>query len=117
MKHKTFLICPVRNYPQQEIEKRVKEMEDVGWKVYYPTRDTNQDDPTGLQICKENKKAISKADFVTVIWDGKSQGCLFDLGMAFAMNKPIFILSIPKATEGKSFQNMMRAWAYNKNET
>lgn len=47
---------------------------------------------------------------VFVIWDGKSQGCLFDLGMAFAMHKPVGVIALPGPTEEKSFQNMIRDW-------
>lgn len=51
------------------------------------------------------------ADIVHVVWDGQSQGCLFDLGVAFALGKALRPIELPAATEGKSFQNMMRAWA------
>lgn len=38
-------------------------------------------------------------------------GSLFDLGMAFALGKPIIYLEMPDQTEGKSFQNMVKKWA------
>jgi len=48
---------------------------------------------------------------VFFVWDGKSQGCLFDLGVAFALNKPLTVISAPENVEsGKSFQNMARYW-------
>jgi hypothetical protein len=50
------------------------------------------------------------------MWDGVSQGCLFDLGMAFAMNKHITIISIPELSNGKSFQNMVKAYTNNNKE-
>ena len=108
---KTFLICPVRDADQQETAKVVKRLEREGWTVHYPPRDTRQDDTTGLMICERNLLAITHADAVHVIWDGKSQGCLFDLGIAFALYKPIIVVSLPEATEGKSFQNMVTKWA------
>jgi len=108
---KTFLICPVRGHDAAKWESFVDELERRGWEVYWPPRDTIQDDPTGLSICRKNREAIQGADAVHVIWDGKSQGVLFDLGMAFALGKKIAVIALPEATEGKSFQNMVRAWA------
>lgn len=35
----------------------------------------------------------------------------FDLGMAFALGKKVIPILLPEATSGKSFQNMIRAWA------
>jgi hypothetical protein len=104
---KTFLICPVRGHSHIETEAIVKILEDDGYDVYWPCRDTNQQDEHGLRICEDNKRAIKEADVVHVIWDGKSQGCLFDLGMAFSMNKKIIPISLPERTNGKSFQNMI----------
>lgn len=107
----TFLICPVRGVDKTETEGIVKDLEDKGTQVHWPPRDTNQDDPIGFDICTQNKQAIKDADEVHVVWDGKSQGCLFDLGMAFSMDKKITVVNIPEETSQKSFQNMMRYWA------
>jgi hypothetical protein len=106
-----FLICPVRGFDQEQTEETVEYLEASGYDVYWPFRDTDHDDDTGLSTCKENKKAIQEADVVGVIWDGKSQGCLFDLGIAFAENKLIEVITLPEKTKGKSFQNMVRALA------
>ena len=111
MTMKTFLICPVRGHEQAETEAIVRDLEAHGWSVHWPPRDTNQDDPTGLRICMDNEVAIEAADAVHFVWDGKSQGCLFDLGMAFALHKFVIPISMPEKTEGKSFQNMVSAWA------
>lgn len=108
---RTFLICPVRGHEQAETQKIVAELEAAGYQVHWPPRDTNQSDPTGLRICQDNYAAIEAAEVVHFVWDGKSQGCLFDLGMAFAMGKKVIPLSMPDPTEGKSFQNMVREWA------
>jgi len=112
---KIFLICPVRGIDEaykEAIENQVSFLESQGNEVYYPARDTNQNDPIGLRICQDNREAISNADEVHIIWDGKSTGSLFDLGMAFAMNKPIktVIGYFPNSTNGKSFPNMIYAW-------
>lgn len=108
---KSFLICPVRGKPPKEYEAIVETLESDGFAVHWPPRDTNQDDPTGLRICRDNAAAIGRADVVHVIWDGKSQGCLFDLGVAFALRKQIIPIELPEATLEKSFQNMVREWA------
>lgn len=107
---KAFLICPVRGHDPEETKEIVHDLESHGWMIHWPHRDTNQDDPTGFQICSENREAITVADRVFVCWDGKSTGSLFDLGMTFALQKPITVLLAPTATDGKSFQNMMRDW-------
>lgn len=110
MKRKAFLICPVRGADQNDAMFQVALLEAEGWEVHYPPRDTNQDDPTGLRICQDNLAAIKAADCVFIIWDGKSQGSLFDLGVAFAFGKPVTAISLPDETPHKSFQNMIRAY-------
>jgi nucleoside 2-deoxyribosyltransferase len=107
---KAFLICPVRGHDPSETRQVVERLESEGWAVHWPPRDTNQDDATGYNICSENLAAVRAADVVFVIWDGQSQGCLFDLGMAFALGKPVRVIGLPEPTEGKSFQNMIREW-------
>ena len=107
-KKKTFLISPVRGHPFDYWEDIVKQLESERWEVHWPARDTDQNDDTGFRICWDNCEAIKKADAVHIIWDGVSQGCLFDLGMAFALGKRIIEIKLPKPTKGKSFQNMVR---------
>lgn len=108
---KSFLICPVRGVDPATQSAIVAGLEAQGFKVHWPPRDTNQNDGVGLRICRDNKAAIEAADVVHVMWDGKSQGCLFDLGVAFALGKKVHPVSLPAPTEGKSFQNMILAWA------
>lgn len=108
---KSFLICPVRGLPADAHAAIVSELEAEGFEVHWPPRDTNQEDETGLRICSDNEDAIFCADVVHVVWDGKSQGCLFDLGVAFAHGKKVIPIDLPPPTDGKSFQNMIRAWA------
>jgi len=108
---RAFLICPVRGHDPVESKEFVSILEDQGIEVYWPPRDTKQDDPTGYTICLENLEGIKASDVVYVVWDGKSQGCLFDLGMAFALGKKVRPIMLPEASEGKSFQNMVREWS------
>jgi nucleoside 2-deoxyribosyltransferase len=107
---KSFLICPVRGVPAETHAAVVTQLESEGFVVHWPPRDTDQNDPTGLRICRDNAKAIAAADVIHVVWDGQSQGCLFDLGVAFALSKRICPITLPAASEGKSFQNMIMAW-------
>lgn len=108
---KTFLICPLRGKQPSSFENMVKRLEADGYIVHWPHRDTDQNDESGFRICSDNAKAIAAADVVHVIWDGDSQGCLFDLGVAFALGKRIIPLDLPPTSSGKSFQNMVREWA------
>lgn len=106
---KTFLICPVRGHDMEETEEIVAELE-KDYDVYWPPRDTDQDDPVGLDICMDNRDAIADADVVHIVWDGKSTGCLFDLGIAFGLLKMVIPIELPPETDHKSFQNMIRAY-------
>jgi len=68
---------------------------------------------TGLIICEEHALAMISADQVHIAWDGKSEGCLFDLGMAFILKKPIIPITgyFPQPDcKGKSYVNMVWAW-------
>ena len=105
----TFLIAPVRGYQPTYFRGIVADLESRGWNVYWPARDTDQIDPVGLNICEAHRTAIEEADCVHFIWDGASQGCLFDLGMAFALRKTVHVISVPARSVGKSFQNVALA--------
>ena len=108
---RAFLICPVRGVPKEATAQIAADIESRGWTLHWPPRDTNQEDSTGLRICTDNMLAIAQADVVFFAWDGKSTGSLFDLGIAFALNKPIIPVRemMPKVVPGqKSFQAM--AW-------
>jgi hypothetical protein len=112
---KTFLICPVRGKDSNDLMWVVEKLEREGWDVHYPPRDTNQNDPTGLQICKDNVDAIRSSDVVHIYYDENSRGSLFDLGSAFGLGKPIVVVNIDdlEKTEGKSFINMIIDWQKN----
>jgi hypothetical protein len=108
---RSYLICPVRGKDARTFRDIVARLEANGYVVHWPHRDTDQSDDTGFRICSDNAAAIAAAEVVHVIWDGHSQGCLFDLGIAFALRKPIIPLDLPAPREGKSFQNMIEEWA------
>ena len=109
MRRRAFLVCPVRGHDPDELMFIVTTLEGQGWDVHYPPKDTEQQ-ASELRICADNRRAIERAEMVFVVWDGLSQGCLFDLGMAFALHKSVTIIELPAPTVGKSFQSMVRAW-------
>jgi nucleoside 2-deoxyribosyltransferase len=108
---KTFLISPVAGHAADAWIADVEKLEQEGYEVHWPARDTDQVDATGFRICNDNLAAIRAADVVHVIWDGVSRGCMFDLGMAFALSKKIIPIRMPEATQGKSIQNVVAEWA------
>jgi hypothetical protein len=109
---KVFIICPVRDATPEvdkEIREYIKELEDKNHEVHYPPRDTNQNDPIGVNICTENMMAIMNADEVHIYWTEYSTGSLFDFGMAFLARKPIKLINKVEATDGKkSFNNVLK---------
>jgi len=114
-----FLICPVRNVDyktQNRIRDVVEKLESQGHSVYWPSRDTDQTDPVGVDICESNRLAILESDVVAIYYDSKSQGSTFDIGIAFADRKPLMIINKIEPTEGKSFANVLLNWPYGRVE-
>lgn len=110
---KIFLICPVRGITDEErvaTMKYVADLEADGHSVHWPPRNTDQNDPIGLRICQDNRRAILNADEVHIWWNEKSQGSLFDFGMAFAVEKKITLVNanFVQETPQKSFSNVLR---------
>jgi len=91
-----FLICPVRGATDEEkawIQSYIGKMEAKGFKIYYPARDTNQEDSIGLRICSDNRAAIRKSGVVRIFYNQGSQGTLFDVGMSFMADKLLYIIN------------------------
>lgn len=89
-----YIICSVRNAPEtyrKRLEDYAALMERGGSKVHLPHRDTNQK-AGPMEICRENREAIIKADEVHVFYSPASQGTHFDMGIAFALRKPVHII-------------------------
>ena len=87
-----YLIVPVRSADvraERIALDYVDRMEAEGHSVHFPPRDVNQDCSTGRTICEAHRKAMIESDEVHVIWDIESKGSHFDLGMAYALGKPI----------------------------
>lgn len=95
-KHAHF-ICPVRNVTdeqQQEIDLQAYPLEVLGWTVHNPKYATDQNDPTGYNICMDHLESMKKADMIYLFWDINSKGSHFDLGMAFALGKPLTLVTL-----------------------
>ena len=113
-----YLISPVRLGESSFAHRYVEELEEQGHKVYYPHRDTGQEDDTGFRICLENYFGIISSDEVHVVYNANSQGQHFDLGMAFALGKPLRVITVEEAEPqsypggkgGKSYLRMMGEW-------
>ena len=112
LEKRIFMICPVRdatNEEKQFLQDYMSRLESQWHKVHYPARDTNQDDPFGLNICSENRQAIRDADEIHIYWTKKSKGTLFDIGMMFMAGKPVVLINRVdlERTPHKSFQNVL----------
>lgn len=80
-----------------------KELEASGHTVFIPAFDGHLDwDET--QICNHNRSLIIDADEVHIIWDGRSQGTIFDLGMCFAFRKKVCLIHL----NNKTIPNLIR---------
>jgi len=121
-----FIICPVTiatDEIRERLEKYTEQLENDGYKVHLPHRDTNQKQSL-FDICKQNMNAILAADEVHIFYNSKSKGIHFDIGMTFVscmmgfdeivgfdeyMTK-IKVIETEEDGEGKSFVEMLNAW-------
>ncbi len=107
---KAFLICSVRNTninDKESLNELTGFLENIGYQVHYPARDTNQSDTIGYRICLENTKAIAKANTVFANYSDTSMGSMFDLGVTYYLmqkylNRRFCLLN---AKEFGSFKN------------
>jgi nucleoside 2-deoxyribosyltransferase len=104
---KIYLIMPVRiadPYVTALAQAHMECLEREGHVVHYPPRDAPQDDPTGREICEVHRRAMHEADRVDIVWDINSKGSHFDLGMAYALGKPINpVANVGDEPAGKSY--------------
>lgn len=107
-----FIICSVRNTTDEYktiLENYTQALEKEGHIVHLPHRDTNQL-ATGFEICSQNLEAIKNADEVHIFYSSKSTGTHFDMGVAFALNKKIRLISNEAFDEKKSFARFLCEW-------
>ncbi len=75
-----------------------EKLEYEGHDTYVPCRDTAQEPGPNFEgawenvILSKNFEGIEWCDEVHVIWDLSSLGTIFDMGSAYALSKPIFII-------------------------
>lgn len=116
MRYDYFLICPQN--PSDEELRRIRfwvtGQEFRGVNVYYPARDTNQNQDEST-ILKDNRQAMIQAKQVALFWSARSTDYLYDLGMANALGKTdnmlIINASVIQKTAHKSFDNFLIALA------
>jgi hypothetical protein len=107
-----YVICPVRNGTPEDVVHYVEQLEAAGNSVHFPPRDAPQDDPTGTKICEAHLSALLGADEVHIFWDVNSKGSHFDLGMAYALRKPMRIVHLYQEDgPGKSYVKVIMGCA------
>lgn len=72
-----------------------------------PAFDDHPADVQELQICANNLMAMEHCDVVHIFWDGRSTGTIFDLGMAFALRKPVKLVYL----NSKTMQNLFMQYS------
>ena len=83
-----FFISPVRLATPEIIEwceNYVLKIRCEGRKIHYPGWDTDQNDPTGINICDTNLRKILEAPKVHVYYLPDSTGIHFDLGATYML--------------------------------
>ena len=120
---KIFLICPVRNATEIQrkwIENYVIKKNIDGYTIHAPHLHTRQTDLFGgYTICIQNANALASSNEIDIYYDQKSTGSIFDLGVAYALHKPLKILNKEEIVFNKSdsIDNIISSWPYNDNLT
>lgn len=121
--NKIFLICPVRNATKEQkvwIEKFVEEKYNTGYTIHAPHLNTRQKDLFGgYAICRQNAEALASSEEVDIYYDQSSTGSVFDLGVAYALGKPLIILNKEQIEfDEKDFiDRIVVSWPYNEKKT
>ena len=108
---KITIICSVRNATSEyrkKLEDYVAELEKNGHKVYLSHRDNDQKD-SGINILSRMRTKIKWANRIDIFYSG-SEGTLFDMGDAWALNKTIKVVENIPYGEGKSFPRFLDEW-------
>ena len=119
IENKIFLICPVRNATKEQrkwIENFVKEKNNEGYIIHAPHIHTRQIDLFGgYAICVQNANAVATSSEINIYYDQTSTGSVFDLGVAYALHKPLKILNKNEIIfdEEDLIDVIIKDWPYN----
>jgi len=120
--NKIFLICPVRNATDTQkrwIENFVKEKYNDGYTLHAPHLHTVQNDLFGgYAICRQNAIAVATSEEIDIYYDQSSTGSVFDLGVAYALNKPLIVLNNNEIIfDNNDFiDSIVKSWPYKKSK-
>ena len=69
----------------------------------------------GYAICKQNAEAVASSSEVDIYYDQSSTGSVFDLGVAYALNKPLVLLNKNEIIfdDNDFIDNIITSWPYN----
>ncbi|MBE6138912.1 MAG: hypothetical protein E7174_00180 [Firmicutes bacterium] len=118
--NKIFLICPVRNATGNQkkwIENFVKEKNTEGFIIHAPHLHTIQSDLFGgYAICRQNANAVATSEEIDIYYDQSSTGSVFDLGVAYALNKPLLLLNKEEIIFDNNdlIDTTIKSWPYKK---
>lgn len=119
VENKIFLICPVRRAtPEQKkfFEYFVTMKNGEGYIIHAPHLHTWQKDVFGgYSICLQNAQAVASSTEVDMYYDQLSTDSVFDLGVAYALHKPLFLLNEAEITfnQDDMVDRMVENWPYN----
>lgn len=91
---------------QEEMYRHRTYLEETENEVRMPAFDNFQN-MNELEVNTFNRDEIEWADEVHVLWDARSSGTIFDLGMCFALRKSIKIIYL----NTKTFPNFLKQYA------
>ena len=111
---KIYLICPVRladTETQYKLSEYVKKLESEGHEVYYPRRDTPQD-LDDFAVNAANRDGVRWCDEAHIWYMSESQGIHFDMGMAFILDKPLYVVHNVLGIDeySQSYPEMLYLW-------
>lgn len=109
-----YLIVDAEGQSTSVTKDIVARLEAVGWDVFWPDRDLDPEnvDMTGSLLANDIRTTMKLADtvFVSIPSEKAIDNCLFPLGIAYAMSKPLIWINLPAPTRVASIANLLRAW-------
>jgi len=108
-----YIISPVRQLDSRThrlLLSYTHLLENLGHIIHLPVRDTDQK-ATAVEISIQNVEAIRTADRIDIYFDPTSQGSKFDLGVAFALRKPLCLINSISMRE-KEYATLILTWPF-----